>query len=193
MFGRAISGSASRESESGVRLELIWIMKWFFKPGIPAVSILLLAGAVGAQQAPRLDEPVQPHPEGDAAISRLKSPFCPGMMLEVCPSPQAKFLRDSIQAMAWSGASADSLVEWMLANHGDQYRAVPRVAGTGLWAWIMPPLALLGGFIIVAMALQHFRARREAQEETQAPLSSEDESVLEEALKELKDSEEVPF
>ena len=174
-------------------MELIWIMKWFFKPGIPAVSILLLAGVVGAQQAPRLDEPVQPHPEGDAAISRLKSPFCPGMMLEVCPSPQAKFLRDSLQAMAWSGAPADSLVEWMLANHGDQYRAVPRVAGTGLWAWIMPPLALLGGFIIVAMVLQHFRVRREAQKETQAQISSEDESVLEEALKELRDSEEVPF
>jgi cytochrome c-type biogenesis protein CcmH len=174
-------------------MELIWIMKWFFRTGILAVSTLLLAGAAGGQQAPRLDEPVQPHPEGDAAIDRLKSPFCPGMMLEVCPSPQAKLLRDSLQAMAWSGATADSLVEWMLANHGDQYRAVPRVAGTGLWAWIMPPLALLGGFIVVAMALQHFRARRETGEETRGQISSEDESVLEEALKELRDSEEVPF
>ena len=187
------AGGTSRESESGVRMELIWIMNWSSKTGILAVAILLLVGAASGQQAPRLDEPVQPHPEGDAAIGRLKSPFCPGMMLEVCPSPQAKFLRDSIQAMAWSGATADSLVEWMLANHGDQYRAVPRVAGTGLWAWIMPPLALLSGFILVAMALQHFRGRRETGEETREQISSEDESVLEEALKELRDSEEVPF
>jgi len=158
-----------------------------------ALFILLPAGAVGAQETPRLDEPVQPHPEGDAAIGRLKSPFCPGMMLEVCPSPQAKLLRDSIQAMAWTGTSADSMVAWMLANHGEEYRAVPRVAGTGLWAWVMPPLALLGGVILVAMALQHFRARREAQGDTPVQISSEDESVLEEALQELKDSEEVAF
>ena len=168
-------------------------MKWSLKAGILALFILLLPGAVGAQETPRLDEPVQPHPEGDAAIGRLKSPFCPGMMLEVCPSPQAKLLRDSIQSMAWTGASADSMVAWMLSNHGEEYRAVPRVAGTGLWAWVMPPLALLGGVILVAMALQHFRARQEAQGDTPLQISSEDESVLEEALRELKDSEEVAF
>jgi cytochrome c-type biogenesis protein CcmH len=190
---KQLPGISFRGLESGVGRELIWIMKWFFKLGILALFLLVPMVTTGAQQAPRLDEPVQPHPEGDAAIARLKSPFCPGMMLEVCPSPQAKLLRDSIQALAWNGAPADSLVEWMLANHGEEYRAVPLVAGTGLWAWIMPPLALLGGLIVVAMALHHFRTRKEGQEEKAVQISSEDESVLEEALKELKDSEEVPF
>jgi len=174
-------------------MEFIWIMKRFCMRGALALVILLPALPGVAQQAPRLDEPVQPHPEGDAAIDRLRSPFCPGMMLETCPSPQAKILRDSIQKMAWEGASADSLVAWMLGTYGEEYRAVPQVAGTGLWAWIMPPLALLGGLIIVAMALQHFRARREAAPELDGDLTSEDESALEEALKELKDSEEIAF
>lgn len=193
MTGDPVSGNTSRKGEFRVRMELIWIMPWFLKGGTLTLLVFLSVVSVAAQQAPRLDEPVQPHPEGNAAIGRLKSPFCPGMMLEVCPSPQAKLLRDSIQAMAWNGTTADSLVEWMLANHGEQYRAVPRVSGTGLWAWIMPPLALLAGFIIVAMALQHFRARRAAQEETRIEISSEDETLLEEALKDLRDSEEVTF
>jgi cytochrome c-type biogenesis protein CcmH len=156
-------------------------------------AVSLEAGGLEAQERPTLDEPVQAHPEGDAAIDRLRSPFCPGLMLEVCPSPQAKLLRDTIQVMAQGGATADSLVNWMLANYGEQYRAVPRTRGSGLWAWLMPPLALLGGLLAVVVALRHFRARREADPPAVRPLSEEDESVLASALQELKASEEVPF
>ena len=160
-----------------------------------ALAFLLLfpVGPVTGQEAPKLDEPVQPHPEGEEAIDRLRSPYCPGMMLETCPSPQAKLLRDSIQALAWEGAPSDSLVAWMLANHGEEYRAVPQARGSGLWAWLMPPLALLGGIIIVVLALQHVRARRQEDAPVPDSLSSEDESVLEAALEDLKKSEEVTF
>ena len=114
-------------------------------------------------------------------------------MLEVCPSPQAKMLRDTLQVMAHDGASADSLVGWMLATYGEEYRAVPQTRGSGLWAWLMPPLALLGGLAAVVLALGHFRARREADPLSVQPLSEEDESILAEALQELKAAEEVPF
>jgi len=163
---------------------------------IPTVALflLILPGISVAGQEPRqLDEPVQAHPEGDAAIGRLRSPFCPGLMLEVCPTPQAKMLRDSLQLLAQGGAPADSLVNWMLANHGEEYRAVPQTRGSGLWAWIMPPLALLGGLLSVIVALRHFRARRDADPPLMRPLSEEDESVLASAIQELKAAEEVPF
>jgi len=114
-------------------------------------------------------------------------------MLEVCPSPSAKLLRDTLQVMAQGGAPADSLVSWMLANYGEEYRAVPQKRGSGLWAWIMPPLALLGGLLSVIVALRHFRARPEADPPEMKPLSEEDESILASALEELKEAEEVPF
>jgi len=174
-------------------MEQISIMRCRWQGLLLAVLLPMAAGPVYGQQVPRLDEPVQPHPEGDAAIDRLRSPYCPGMMLETCPSPQAKLLRDSIQAMAWDGADSDSMVAWMLANHGEEYRAVPQARGSGLWAWLMPPLALLGGVIVVALVLQHFRARREEDPTLPGSLSSEDESALEAALEELKKSEEVSF
>ena len=159
-----------------------------------ALFLLILPGiSVAAQEPRQLDEPVQEHPEGDAAIGRLRSPFCPGLMLEVCPTTQAKLLRDSLQMMAQGGAPADSLVSWMLANHGEEYRAVPQARGSGLWAWIMPPFALLVGLFSVVLALRHFRARRDADPPVVRPLSEEDESVLASALEELKAAEEVPF
>jgi cytochrome c-type biogenesis protein CcmH/NrfF len=163
-------------------------------PLLFALTTLLLGpGDLIGQEARIPDEPIQAHPEGDAAIDRLKSPFCPGLMLEVCPSPQAKLLRDTIQAMAQEGASADSLVNWMLANYGEEYRAVPRAQGSGLFAWIIPPLALLGGLFLVVVVLRQFRKRREQEETPLEPLSDEDEDVLKQALDELKAAEEVPF
>jgi cytochrome c-type biogenesis protein CcmH/NrfF len=81
----------------------------------------------------------------------------------------------------------------MLANYGEQYRAVPQARGSGLWAWLMPPLALLGGLITVVLALRHIRARREDDPPGIREMSEEDESVLASALRELKAAEEVPF
>jgi len=168
-------------------------MKRRWNVGIVALFLLLPVVSAGAQEVMTLDEPVQAHPEGDAAIDRLRSPFCPGMMLETCPSPQAKILRDSLQMLAWEGASSDSLVNWMLSNHGEEYRAVPQARGNGLWAWLMPPLALLGGLIVVALVLQHLRTRKGSGPEIPDEISSEDESVLNAALDELRESEEVAF
>ena len=172
------------------------VIQGSFAKAMGVLFLLAASSAAGAQVTPRLDEPIQPTPEGDAAIDRLRSPFCPGLMLEVCPSPQAKLLRDTLQLMAQDGVSADSLVSWMLATYGEEYRAVPLTSGSGLWAWLMPPLALLGGVLVVAVALRHFRSRGEAQAASTVltePMSPEDESALAAALKELKSSEEVPF
>ncbi len=160
---------------------------------IALVFLFVPAVSLHPQDRPRLDEPVQPHPEGDAAIDRLKSPFCPGLMLEVCPSPQAKLLRDTLQIMAGEGASADSLVTWMLGTFGEEYRAVPQTRGSGLFAWVMPPFVLLGGLLLVVVALRHFRGRRGPEVASDKTLSEEDESVLAAALEELKAAEEVPF
>ena len=86
-------------------------------------------GAQGPSDA--LLGPLKPHPAADEAIARLKSPYCPGQMLEVCTSYTGALLRDSMQAMAREGWTTDELVDWMLANHGGEYLAYPAVSGTG--------------------------------------------------------------
>ena len=70
---------------------------------------------------------------------------------------------------------------------------MPQTRGSGLWAWLMPPLALLAGLFSVVIALRKFRARREADPPMVTTLTEEDESVLASALQELKAAEEVPF
>lgn len=101
--------------------------------------------------------------EAEAAIAQLRSPYCPGFMLEVCPSPAAEALRDSIYDLAAQGVPSDEIVEWMIANHGEEWRGLPRRSGAGLLAWVIPPLGLLVGVFAFVMWLRSSR-RRKAEE-----------------------------
>lgn len=133
-----------------------------------------------------------PTPASDAAareaIARLRSPYCPGLMLEVCPSPQAALLRDSIHSLAAAGSDADALVEWMIARHGEEWRALPKRSGTGMWAWIAPPLVLLGGG---ALLLERLRRSRGAagREGAAEPLTEADRGEIRAALLALERDE----
>lgn len=128
------------------------------------------------------------HPEARRAISEIRSPYCPGLMLEVCPSPDAAVLRDSIDSLARSGLGADSIVELMIARYGEEWRAVPRREGAGWWAWLMPAGVLLLGSLTVAFVLSR-RRRGAVPSGAPEPTRPEDEEKLRRALSDLDDSE----
>jgi len=162
---------------------------------------LMVIAALGAAVIPvaaqdtddALRSPVEPHPVADEAISRLKSPYCPGLMLEVCTSYQGALLRDSLQTMAREGGSTDDLVEWVLANHGEEYLAYPRASGRGLLAWLVPPGALLLGVGVVIVALRYMRDPTRSSGVVDDELSAADEERLREALREMDAAEEPIF
>jgi cytochrome c-type biogenesis protein CcmH/NrfF len=173
------------------------------------LAILLLVPAVGAQIPEGVDGTFRPHPEADRAIARLLSPFCPGFMLSQCPAAESLALRDSLQALALQGWNADALEAWMLGNHGEEYRAVPKRSGAGLLAWLFPPLALLMGLGVVGWALRSFTARRTGavlegaavsvgsevgEDPSGAPLPSDaEEERLKEAIRDLEFSEDPVY
>ena len=124
--------------------------------------------------------------EAAEAISRLRSPFCPGQMLEVCSSAQGAAYRDSIRAWAQDGQSADSIVEYFIAQFGEEYRALPKTSGRGLLAWLAPPVIFLLGLVAVTVALRRLRAGAPAPA---ASVTEEDEARVREALEELERAE----
>ena len=129
------------------------------------------------------------HAEADDAISKILSPFCPGQMLETCPSETAAALRDSINAMAHGGMAADSIIELVLAAHGEEYRAFPKRTGTGLLAWAIPPAVLVAGLAVVVLALR--RLVGPAPAPAGADLTDEQRERLDAALAELEEMEEL--
>ena len=157
---------------------------------VTAVSAGLVPGGPASAQE---TAPHQVHPEAREAIGKIRSPYCPGQMLEVCPSWQAAELRDSIDQMAREeGLSADSLVELVIAAHGEEYRALPKRTGAGLLAWVMPPAALLMGLAVVVVVLRRLRgAAAGAGEGLAGDISEEDRERLDAALAELEAMEEL--
>ncbi len=162
----------------------------------PAVLGLLLALVLSASafaQSPAVQRPPS-HPDSDVAreaIGQLRSPYCPGLMLEVCPSGPAEMLRDSIRMLAQQGRSAGEIVEWMIANHGEEWRAIPKRSGPGLWAWILPPLALLFGAGVVAAKLRAMRSPEPLGAAPPAELTAGERERLAAALRELEQAEET--
>jgi cytochrome c-type biogenesis protein CcmH len=150
------------------------------------------AAAQAQHEAPPSDSgPHTPHPEALKAIDRVKSPFCPGFMLEVCPSPYAAALRDTLDLMAREGIDADSLVEWALARYGDTLSALPPARGKSLIAWIVPPAAVLLGIATVVIVLRRVRRPHEGPPPEQ--VSEEERRRLDDALRELEAEEETQF
>jgi cytochrome c-type biogenesis protein CcmH len=161
---------------------------------VAAAFVAVSAQPVFAQsQDDALRGPREPHPAANEAIARLKSPYCPGLMLEVCTSYTGGLLRDSIQALAYEGLTTDELVEWMLARHGEEYLAYPRASGTGLLAWLFPPIALALGIVAVVGALRYMRRGAPDVETVTVEVSAEEEELLREAMKEMDSSEEPVF
>lgn len=156
------------------------------------VAAFVLTGTVAAQRAPRSGEALSVHPEARQAIDGLKSPYCPGMMLEVCPSPGGAMLRDSVQARAERGMEAEAIIEGILAEYGEEWRAEPPTRGAGLWAWLLPPAALLVGLGLVAVLLVR-RAGRGNSGDPVTPPRPEDEERLRTALRRLDEEEEPVF
>ena len=165
-------------------------------------SIAFLAAMVVAAQVQPLvaqiagDElrgPLEPHPAADEAIARLKSPYCPGLMLEVCTSYTGALLRDSMQTMAREGSTTQEIVDWVLANHGEEFLAYPDVSGTGLLAWLVPPTAILLGILVVMATLRYMRRGAPPEDTATIELSTEEEDRLREAMRDMDSAEEPVF
>jgi cytochrome c-type biogenesis protein CcmH/NrfF len=151
------------------------------------LAMLVVAAASVAAQVPA-EEAQQ---TADAAIARLRSPYCPGLMLEVCPSSQAEMLRDSIRTAAAQGQSAEQIVDDVLARHGEEWRAVPKRSGVGLLAWLILPMSLVVGGLVLWGRIKVMRSQGPALAAVaDAPVSAEERARLDEALREFERAEE---
>jgi len=155
--------------------------------GVPACA----AAQSQSELPPGTKGPLEWHPEAIKAIDVLKSPYCPGFMLEVCPSPDAAALRDTIQTMAEEGLTSDSIVEQLIARYGEEWRALPKTRGEALLAWVVPPLALIMGVMGVVVVLK--RMRRPRGGPAPAEVSDEERERLDVALRELEAEEDTLF
>ncbi|MCI5066277.1 cytochrome c-type biogenesis protein CcmH [bacterium] len=76
----------------------------------------------------------------------IMSPYCPGRLLKDCPSSAARELKLSIKERILQGEDAETIIQSLLEDFGNEMRASPKGEGVGLLAWLAPAAFLLLGF-----------------------------------------------
>lgn len=125
------------------------------------------------------------------AATRLRSPVTPSHTLDMCPAAGAIALRDTIRVAAMAGKTSSEIVEDVIARYGEQVRLIPRRSGFGLFAWLLTPLALIGGGVFLVFRLRAMRGKGPAPLAAGgATMSMEDRAELDVALREFERAEE---
>lgn len=138
--------------------------------GLLAIAIVLV-GATAAGAAP---EDV-----ANRLSNEIMSPFCPGVTLHDCPSPEADDLRAQIRDWSQQGWSEDQIMAELTAEYGPGISAVPP-DDAGLAPWLLPALVAAGGLSFTGIlarrwtkAREQDRARRELDERRSARITPE--------------------
>ncbi len=109
------------------------------------IRIVVLAGVWLAAPLHAAQEPARmptAASSADAGAHRLfrdvMSPFCPGLTLADCPSPNAFTLRDDIRARLARGDSRQAILDELVATYGTTILADPSDTPIGTVVWGVP-------------------------------------------------------
>jgi cytochrome c-type biogenesis protein CcmH len=107
--------------------------------GLALVAGVLAFGSAPAfgQEQPGVDQAAA-GAEAQVLFREVMSPFCPGLTLADCPSPNAFDLRKDIQARLERGESRESIVDALVAQYGTQLLSDPSDTPIGRVVWGVP-------------------------------------------------------
>lgn len=89
----------------------------------------------------------------------IMSPYCPGLTLSSCPSPQADSLRKAIAVRYNAGETPAQITESLVQHYGPSVRGAPAVEGFGLAAYLGPVVVLLVGAVLILRWLRKHQHR----------------------------------
>ena len=101
----------------------------------------------------------------DALAGQLRCPVCQQLSVRDSPSRVAQTFRDRIRELVEQGRSDEEVRDFFVARYGDWILLSPPRRGIGLAVWIIPPLVIGAGLLLVAVAVRRWttRAARMAQ------------------------------
>jgi cytochrome c-type biogenesis protein CcmH len=127
-----------------------------------------------------------PQPSDDqvnAVARELYCPVCENTPLDVCPTKSCANWRDLIRAKLALGWDKERIKQYFADQYGDRVLPVPPARGLNWLMFVIPPLILLGGALVLFNALR----RKQTAQVPAAPLTAEpDEEYMARVEDELK-------
>lgn len=127
--------------------------------------VLWLTLAPGAASAAAAIPRAEVERRADALARQLRCPVCQQLSVRDSPSPVAQTFRDRIRELVQQGRSDQEVRDFFVARYGDWVLLSPPRRGIGLAVWIVPPLVIGAGLLLVGVAVRRWttRAARLAQ------------------------------
>lgn len=95
--------------------------------------------------------------------SQLRCPVCQGESVQDSPSELAQQMRAVIRQQLQEGRSEQQVIQYFVDRYGETILWNPPRQGFSLLVWLIPPLTLLGGAMLIGFVLHEWRQRRPAQ------------------------------
>ncbi|MCI0436973.1 MAG: cytochrome c-type biogenesis protein CcmH, partial [Gemmatimonadetes bacterium] len=91
--------------------------------------------------------------------SELRCVVCQGLSLQDSPSELAQEMRGVIREKLEEGLTAEQVKQYFVARYGEFILLEPEPAGFNLAVYLLPAMALVGGAVVVLVAIRRWTSR----------------------------------
>ena len=135
---------------------------------LAVVTLAMASPAVASESQPTLAE----------LETEVVCPTC-HTTLDQSSSPIANRMRTFIRARIAAGDTKTEIKRQLVGTFGEQVLASPPKRGFNLLAWVLPPVAVIAGALVVGVLVVRWSRRREgnADEVAAAPGSAEEQRI----------------
>lgn len=124
----------------------------------PWLLLLLAFGLAFTITGTALAQDVQPSDDEVNAIAKgIYCPVCENTPLDVCPTQVCAQWRELIREQLAMGMSAAEIRQYFVNQYGDRVLATPPARGFNWLVYILPPVAILIGIIILIRTIQNWK------------------------------------
>lgn len=105
-----------------------------------------------------------PQPAADSALeartsavaSQLRCPVCQGLSIQDSPSELAQSMRSVVREQLAAGRTPDEVKAYYVSKYGEWILLAPKPSGFNLLAYLLPVLVVLGGGLLIALAVRRW-------------------------------------
>ena len=151
------------------------------------IACLVVAlGWTAAVQAQQSTPPGVTDDQVNAVAKQLYCPVCENIPLDVCPTTACAQWRALIREKLGQGWSEDQIKDYFVAQYGDRVLAVPPARGLNWLVYLIPPIAIIAGAIILYRAMRAWRQPPTIPAETDQPTPRPDDPYAARLEEELR-------
>jgi cytochrome c-type biogenesis protein CcmH len=120
------------------------------------VGLLMLARTAAAQAG---TPPARSATDNDVnrVAHQLYCPVCENIPLDVCPTQACIQWRATIREKLVAGWSDQQILDYFAAQYGERVLARPSTHGLNVLVWVIPPVLLAGGALVLWRFLRQVR------------------------------------